>query len=107
VGSSGGTGHGESNIISVGAHTVVELMRQGKAPEAACLAALERVVRNTKLDYLRDEKGRPKNNLLLYALNRAGDVGSAALWAGERSKYAVCRAGSEPQLLECACLFKR
>jgi len=33
-------------------------MRQGKAPEAACLAALERVVRNTKLDYLRDEKGR-------------------------------------------------
>ena len=107
VGSAGGTGHGESNIISVGAHTVVELMRQGKSPEAACLAALERVVRNTKLEYLRDEKGRPKNNLLLYAVNRAGEVGSAAIWAGERTKYAVCRAGSEPQLAECAYLFKR
>ena len=106
VGSAGGTGHGESNIIAAGAHTVVEFMRNGKSPEAACLATLERVVRNTKLDYLRDAKGRPKNNLLLYAVNRAGEVGSAAIWEGERTKYAVCRAGSEPQLLECAYLFK-
>jgi N4-(beta-N-acetylglucosaminyl)-L-asparaginase len=107
VGSAGATGHGESNIISVGAHSVVEFMRQGKAPEAACLAALERVVRNTRVDYLRDEKGRPKNNLLLYAVNKAGEVGSAAIWAGERVKYAVCRAGSEPQILDSAYLFKR
>ena len=105
VGSAGGTGHGESNIVSVGAHTVVEFMRQGKTPEAACLAALERVVRNTKLDYLRDEKGRPKNNLLLYAVSHAGEVGSAAIWSGERVKYAMCRAGSEPQLLDSAYLF--
>ena len=107
VGSAGGTGHGESNMVSVGAHTVVELMRQGRSPEAACVAALERVVRNTKLDSLRDAKGRPKNNLILYAVNRAGEVGSAALWSGERSKYAVCRAGAEPQLVDCACLFTR
>ncbi len=107
VGSAGGTGHGESNIVSVGAHTVVELMRQGRTPEAACLGALERVARNTRVDYLRDEKGRPRNNLLLYALNRAGEVGGAAIWGGERTKYAVCRAGSEPQLVECACLYKR
>ena len=107
VGSAGGTGHGESNIVSVGAHTVVELMRQGKSPEAACLAALERVARNTRLDSLRDERGRPKNNLILYALNKAGEVGSAAMWAGERTKYAVCRAGSEPQAVECPHLYKR
>ncbi len=107
VGSAGGTGHGESNIIVAGAHTVVEFMRHGRPPEAACLAALERVVRNTKLDYLRDEDGRPKNNLLLYAVNRAGEIGSAAIWAGERSKFAVCRAGAEPQLLDCAYLFKK
>ena len=75
VGSAGGTGHGESNIIVAGAHTVVEFMRHGQSPESACLATLERVVRNTKLDYLRDAKGRPKNNLLLYAVNRAGEVG--------------------------------
>ncbi len=107
VGSAGGTGHGESNIIAVGAHTVVEFMRHGQSPEAACLATLERVVRNTKLDYLRDGKGRPKNNLLLYAVSRSGEVGGAAIWAGERSRYAVCRAGSEPQLFDCAYLFKK
>lgn len=107
VGSAGGTGHGESNIISVGAHTVVELMRQGKSPEAACLATLERVVGNTRLAYLKDEAGRPKNNLLLYAVNRAGEVGSAAIWSGEGSKYSVCRAGSEPQLVDCAYLYRR
>ena len=107
VGSAGGTGHGESNIISVGGHTVVEFMRQGKSPEDACVATLERVVRNTKVDYLKDAQGRPKNNLLLYAVNRAGEVGGAAIWAGERSKYAVCRAGSEPQLFDCAYLYKK
>jgi N4-(beta-N-acetylglucosaminyl)-L-asparaginase len=105
VGSAGGTGHGESNIISVGAYAIVESMRQGKSPEAACLATLERVVRNTRADYLRDDKGRPRNNLSLYALNRAGEVGGAALWAG--AKYAVCRSGSEPELKESAYLFKR
>lgn len=107
VGSAGGTGHGESNIIVAGGHTVVEFMRHGSSPEAACVATLERVVRNTKLEYLKDAKGRPKNNLLLYAVNRAGEVGGAAIWAGERTKYAVCRAGSEPQLVECAYLFKK
>ena len=105
VGSAGGTGHGESNIVSVGAFTIVEHMRQGKSPEAACLATLERVVRNTRVDYLRDAKGRPKNNLALYALNRAGEVGGAALWSG--AKYAVCRSGSEAELKESAYLFKR
>ncbi len=107
VGSAGGTGHGESNIVVAGGHTVVEFMRRGSSPEAACVSTLERVVRNTKLDYLKDAKGRPKNNLLLYAVNRAGEVGGAAIWAGERTKYAVCRAGSEPQLVDCAYLFKR
>lgn len=105
VGSAGGTGHGESNIVSVGAHAVVEQMRAGKSPEAACLATLERVVRNTRVPYLKDEAGRPKNNLSLYAVNVAGVVGGAALWSGAR--FAVCRAGSEPQLVDSAYLFKR
>ena len=106
VGSAGGTGHGESNIIVVGAHTVVEYMRHGKSPEEACLATLERVVKNTRVDYLKDKEGRPKNNLLLYALNRAGEVGGAAIWSGERTKYVVCRAGSQPEIHDCAYLYK-
>jgi N4-(beta-N-acetylglucosaminyl)-L-asparaginase len=105
VGSAGGTGHGESNIISVGAHSVVEFMRQGKSPEQACLATLERVAHNTRAPYLRDEKGRPKENLSLYAVNRAGEVGGAATWSG--SRYAVCRAGADPRLVESAYLYRR
>lgn len=105
VGSAGATGHGESAIIAVGAHTVVEFMRQGKSPEAACLAALERVVRNTRVADLRDDAGRPRNNVTLYAVNRAGETGSAATFSG--AKHAVCRAGSPAQLFESAYLFRR
>lgn len=105
VGSAGATGHGESCIITVGAHTVVEFMRQGKSPESACLAALERVVRNTKEAYLLDSEGRPKNNLTFYAVNRQGVVGGASIWSG--AKFAVCRAGEQPRLLDCAYLFPR
>lgn len=105
VGSAGATGHGESCIISNGAATVVELMRQGKAPEAACLAALERVVRQTRAAFLKDADGRPRYNLNLYAVSRQGEAGGASTWSGAR--FAVCRAGSEPQLLDSAYLFKR
>lgn len=107
VGSAGATGHGESCIINAGAHTVVEFMRQGKSPEQACLATLERVVHNTRENYLKDNQGRPRNNLLLYAVNRAGEVGSAAMRSGPHSKYAVCRTGEEPRLVDCPYLFKR
>lgn len=105
VGSAGGVGHGESNIIAAGAHTVVELMRQGKSPEAACLGAVERIAACARLPYLRDEQGRAKNNVTLFAVDRAGHVGCAALWSGAR--YALCRAGSEPQLLDAAYLYER
>ena len=72
---------------------------------AACLATLQRVVHDTRVPYLKDAKGRPKNNLALYAVNRAGEVGGAALWSG--AKFAVARAGVEPVLQDCAYLFKR
>jgi N4-(beta-N-acetylglucosaminyl)-L-asparaginase len=107
VGSAGATGHGESCIINAGAHTVVEFMRQGKSPEQACLATLERVVRNTRADNLKDGRGRPRHNLYLYAVDRDGEVGSAAMWSGPRSRYAVCRAGEEPRLVDCPYVFKR
>jgi len=105
VGSAGATGHGESNIVTVGAHTVVEFMRQGKSPEQACLAAAARVVRNTREPYLLDEKGRPKNNVVFYAVNLKGEVGAAAVWSGAR--YAVCRAGEPPRLCDAAYLYRR
>ena len=99
----GATGHGESCIVNAGAHTVVELMRAGKSPEAACLAALRRVADNTRLPNLRDRDGRPKNDLAFYAISRDGVAGSAAMYS--KSKYAICRAGSPPELRDCAYLF--
>jgi len=105
VGSAGATGHGETCILAAGAHTVVEFMRQGASPEAACLETCRRMVRNTRLEYLKDTQGRPKNNVTLYAVNRAGETGGAALWSG--AQYAVCRAGEEPRLLPAAYLFAR
>ncbi len=105
VGSAGSTGHGESCIIAAGSHTVVELMRQGRSPEQACLETLKRVVENTKLDSLRDAHGRPRNGLDFYAVNTRGEVGGASMWSG--ATFAVCHAGSEPELRDSAYLFKR
>ncbi len=105
VGSAGATGHGESCILAAGAHTVVEFMRQGASPEAACLETCRRIARNTRLDYLKDAQGRPRNNVSLYAVNRAGEAGAAAIWSG--ATFAVCRAGEEPRLLPSAYLFAR
>ena len=105
VGTAGATGHGESCIVNAGAHTIVEFMRQGKNPEEACLATLKRVVDNTKLPYLRHSDGRPKNNLALYAIDRAGVAGSAAMYS--KSQYTICRAGSPPELRDCAYLFTK
>lgn len=45
VGAATASGVGEEVIRIVGSHLVVELMRQGKSPEAACKEAVERIVR--------------------------------------------------------------
>ena len=103
VGTAGATGHGESCIVNAGAHTVVELMRAGKSPEEACLAALRRVADNTRLPNLRDGDGRPKNDLAFYAISRDGVAGSAAMFS--KTQYSICRAGTPPELRDCAYLF--
>jgi N4-(beta-N-acetylglucosaminyl)-L-asparaginase len=105
VGAAGSTGRGESVIQIAGSHTVVELMRQGLSPNKACLGALERLVSATRVPYLLDEKKRPRFNVKFYAVNRGGEVGGAAIWSG--GSYAVCRAGGEPHLRDCAFLFEK
>ncbi len=75
VGAAGSTGNGEANIRVVGAHTVVELMRQGKAPEQACLETLKRVA-----DLF---KGNPPQ-LNFYAANKKGESGAASIYKGAR-----------------------
>ena len=45
IGAATATGVGEEVVRVCGAHTIVELMRQGHAPEEACRKAVERVVK--------------------------------------------------------------
>jgi len=105
VGAAGSTGRGESVIQIAGAHTAVELMRGGASPEQACLGALERIVAATRVPYLLDQKGRPSFNVKFYAVSNDGTVGSASMWQG--GKFAVCRAGQEPELKDCAYLYAK
>jgi N4-(beta-N-acetylglucosaminyl)-L-asparaginase len=105
VGAAGSTGRGESVIQTAGAHTVIELMRRGKSPDDACLGALERIVDATRVPYLLDEQGRPSFNVRFYAISKDGETGSASIWSG--GTYAMCRAGSEPELLDSKYLFFR
>ena len=74
VGSAGGTGRGEANILVSGGHLIVELMRQGKHPREACLMALERIARTTREKRLLFANGRPKFDISFYALDKAGDT---------------------------------
>jgi N4-(beta-N-acetylglucosaminyl)-L-asparaginase len=95
VGAAGSTGNGEANIKVVGAHTVVELMRQGASPEQACLRTLSRVV-----DLY---KGKPPN-LNFYALNKRGQFAGAAIYKG--GKYCVHQ-GNQAVLRESAWLLEK
>jgi N4-(beta-N-acetylglucosaminyl)-L-asparaginase len=103
VGAAGSTGRGESVIQISGAHTVVELMRAGQSPRDACLGALDRLVRATRVPYLLDGDGRPKFDVKFYAVNRAGEAAGAAIWGG--AEYALCRGGEEARLMDCASLY--
>lgn len=103
VGAAGSTGRGESVIQISGAHTVVELMRTGQSPRDACLGALDRLVRATRVPYLLDDDGRPNFDVKFYAVNKAGEAAGAAIWAG--GEYALCRGGEEARLMECASLY--
>lgn len=77
IGAAGATGRGEECIKINGAHTIVEMMRQGKSPTDACLEALKRIARN----YNNDMKKLRDVDMEFYALNKGGEYGGAALWS--------------------------
>lgn len=104
VGAAGSTGRGEAVIQIAGAHTVVELMRQGLSPTEACLGACKRIADKTKLKRLLNEQGRPNFDVYFYALAKDGRHGAASLWSG--GKYVV-NEGGKNRHEEAAHLFKR
>ncbi len=79
VGAACATGVGEAVIRTVGSHIVVELMRQGKSPENACKAAVERIIKRFK--------GFEKIQVGFLALNKKGEYGAYCIQKG--FNYAV------------------
>lgn len=88
VGAAGSTGRGEANLEALSCHLIVERMRAGDTPEAACLFACQRIADRTRLAHLRDRNGRPDFNVQFYALNKSGQVGGAEIWGGD-GRFAV------------------
>jgi N4-(beta-N-acetylglucosaminyl)-L-asparaginase len=101
VGAAGSTGRGESNIMVCGGFLTVEHMRRGMSPTDACLETLKRVVALTP-PILLDPRGQPRFGLTFYAINKAGQIGSASLYP---TKYAA-HDGSRAELRDCAHLYQ-
>ena len=80
IGAATATGVGEEVIRIVGCHLVVELMRQGYAPEEACRHAVERIIKKNPAKARDVQVG-------FLALNKNGDYGAYCLQKG--FNYAV------------------
>lgn len=104
VGAAGSTGRGEANIENLASFLIVERMRAGDSPEAACLFACQRIADHTKLARLLDAKGRPNFNVQFYALNIKGEVGGAEILGGNGTFAAATPEGG--RLVELAYLYK-
>jgi N4-(beta-N-acetylglucosaminyl)-L-asparaginase len=90
VGAASATGVGEECLRVCGSHTVVELMRQGRAPGQACREAIERIARRYPTP--------PKDlQMAFVALDRHGRYGGYALQPG--FSYAV-RTSAGDRLVE-------
>ncbi|MEO7983898.1 MAG: N(4)-(beta-N-acetylglucosaminyl)-L-asparaginase [Bacteroidota bacterium] len=80
VGACTATGQGEDVIRVAGSHTVVELMRQGFSPEAACKKAIERIIKI--------KGGKIKDiQVAFLAVNKKGAVGAYSIYKG--FEYAI------------------
>lgn len=75
VGAATATGVGEEVIRIVGAHLIIELMRQGHSPEEACKEAAQRVVR-------RNPEKSKNIQVAFLALGKNGEYGAYALQKG-------------------------
>lgn len=104
VGSAGATGSGEENIKVVGAHSIIELMRQGASPQEAGLATLRRIARN--YDY--DARKLRYVDMIYYILRKDGAYAGCSLWSkgptGQPKTFAVH--DGVKRIEKCAYLFK-
>ena len=104
VGAAGATGRGEAVIISSGSRIVVENMRHGMSPKDAVLDVLKRIVHQTVDPRLRNEKGLPAFEVVLYALRKDGAHASGAIYQGRQ--YAVDE-GNGSKKVDCVYLYEK
>ncbi|TDQ76732.1 isoaspartyl peptidase/L-asparaginase family protein [Sphingobacterium yanglingense] len=78
IGAATATGHGEEVIRTVGSHLVVELMRQGYAPQKACEEAVKRIVKFTH----NRQKTLDNIQVGFIALNKRGEYGAYCIHGG-------------------------
>ncbi len=97
VGGATSTGVGEEVIRNVGSFLVVELMRQGYSPEAACKEAVQRII-NKKPDTAKQIQ------VGFLAINKKGQYGAYAIQSG--FSYAVCDAKSQDTLIPGKSFYK-
>lgn len=83
VGAATATGQGEDVIRICGSHLVVELMRQGLSPEAACRKAVERIIK------IKGAKAK-EIQVGFIAINKQGEYGGFCIQKG--FNFAVCYA---------------
>jgi N4-(beta-N-acetylglucosaminyl)-L-asparaginase len=75
VGACTATGQGEDVIRVAGSHSVVEMMRQGLSPEAACKKIIERIIK------IKKEKVK-EIQVAFLAVNKKGEVGAFSIHKG-------------------------
>lgn len=99
VGAATATGHGEEVIRIAGCHAVVELMRQGLAPEEACKRAVKRIISAAK------KRNKPLSELQIgfIAINKSGEHGAFCLQKG--FNYAVYSPDIKNQLTDAKSLM--
>jgi len=95
VGAATSTGVGEEVIRIVGSHLVVELMRQGLKPAAACKKAVERIIRRNPVQAKKVQVG-------FLALNNKGEYGAYALQKG--FTFSV-KSGKEERVYEAKSIY--
>ncbi|MFB6098217.1 MAG: isoaspartyl peptidase/L-asparaginase [Salinibacter sp.] len=79
VGAAGSTGRGEANLKNLSSYLIVERMREGAAPEEACLDACRRIAENTHVPRLLNDQGTPNFGVRFYALRKDGTFGGAQM----------------------------
>ena len=96
VGGATSTGVGEEVMRSVGSFLVVELMRQGMGPQAACKAAVERILKRKPA--AKDEQ------VGFLAISKKGEVGAWAIQKG--FSYSLCDQTSQDRIVPGQAFFE-